>query len=167
MPLQLLQFNAGIVKDITEYTAGKNGPFWVDGNLVRFEDGYASKIGGWAKEDIEGLTVSGGASGVAENPKGVGRKMLFWRALSDGKDRIVLGTHSHLYIIQDGLLYDITPLRKTTNNLSNPLATTDGSTTVTITDSSHGAKNGDFVVIESATATGGIAADDLNRKSGS
>ena len=96
MPLQLLQFNAGIVKDITEYTAGKNGPFWVDGNLVRFEDGYASKIGGWAKEDIEGLTVSGGASGVAENPKGVGRKMLFWRALSDGKDRIVLGTHSHL-----------------------------------------------------------------------
>jgi hypothetical protein len=166
MTLQLLKFNPGVIKDITEYTAGKNGPFWIDSNLVRFQDGYPAKIGGWVKEDIEGLTVSGGASGASENPKGVGRKMLFWRALSDSKDRIVLGTHSHLYIIQDGVLYDITPLRKTTNNLSNPLATTNGSTTVTVTDSSHGAKTGDFVVIESATATGGIAADDLNRKSG-
>ena len=166
MPLQLLQFNAGVVKDITEYTAGKNGPFWVDSNLVRFQDGLPAKVGGWAKEQTFGRKVDGSPSSVEELPKGVGRKMLFWRALSDGKDRIVLGTHSHLYIIQDGALYDITPLRKTTNNLSNPLATTNGSTTVTITDNSHGAKTGDFVVLESATATGGIAADDLNRMSG-
>ena len=166
MTLQLLQFNAGIVKDISEYTAGKNGPFWVDGNLVRFEDGYPAKIGGWEKNDLVGRKVDGTPSDIAENPKGIGRKMLFWRALSDSKDRIVLGTSSHLYIIQDSAIYDITPLRKTTNNLTSPLATTSGSTTVTVTDSGHGAKTGDFVVIESATATGGIAADDLNRMSG-
>ena len=47
MTLQLLQFKPGIVKDITEYSAGKNGPFWVDGNLVRFKNGYPTKIGGW------------------------------------------------------------------------------------------------------------------------
>ena len=45
MPLQLLQFKPGIVKDITEYSAGKNGPFWVDGNNVRFKNGYPTKIG--------------------------------------------------------------------------------------------------------------------------
>ena len=43
MPLQLLQFKPGIVKDITEYSAGKNGPFWVDGDLVRFRNGYPTK----------------------------------------------------------------------------------------------------------------------------
>ena len=53
MPLQLLQFNAGVVKDITEYTAGKNGPFWVDSNLIRFQDGLPAKVGGWAKEQID------------------------------------------------------------------------------------------------------------------
>ena len=42
-----------------------------------------------------------------------------------------LGTHSHLYILKADVLYDITPLRKTSSSLSNPLATTDGSTTVT------------------------------------
>ena len=50
MPLKLLRFKSGIVKDITEYSASKNGPFFVDGNLVRFTNGYAEKIGGWEKK---------------------------------------------------------------------------------------------------------------------
>jgi len=50
MPLQLLKYDPGIVKDITEYAAGKNGPFWVDANLVRFRNGYPTKIGGWQKK---------------------------------------------------------------------------------------------------------------------
>ena len=48
----------------------------------------------------------------------------------------------------------------------NPIATTDGSTTITITDAAHGAKVGDFVVITGAAATGGITAENLNRKAG-
>ena len=43
MPLQLLKYNPGIVKDITEYAAGKNGPFYVDGDLVRFKNGTLGK----------------------------------------------------------------------------------------------------------------------------
>jgi hypothetical protein len=43
----LLKFRPGVVKDITEYSAGKNGPFYVDSNLVRFVNGYPKKIGGW------------------------------------------------------------------------------------------------------------------------
>ena len=54
MPLQLLKYDPGIVKDITQYAAGKNGPFWVDGNLVRFRNGYPTKIGGWQNEGMAG-----------------------------------------------------------------------------------------------------------------
>jgi hypothetical protein len=92
--------------------------------------------------------------------------MISWRANTDGEDRIAIGTHNHLYLIVNNALYDITPLRKTTNNLSNPLSTTEDSTTVTVTDTSHGASDGDFVVIEEATAVGGIDADTLNRVEG-
>ena len=162
MSYRLLKLNSGIVKDITEYSAGKNGPFYVDGNLVRFRNGYPTKIGGWEQEiyfdnaDTSNTTLAQG------KPKNA----IFWRADDDGIDRIALGTHNHLYIINSGVLYDITPLRKTSTNLSNPLVVTQNSTTITITDSSHGAKNGDFIVIEQATAVGGISADTLNRVAG-
>ena len=166
MPLQLLQFKPKIIKDTTEYTAGKNGPFWVDCNLVRFQDGFPAKMGGWEKDLIKGINPAGNPNDTEATPHGVGRKMLFWRALSDSKDRIILGTHNHLYVIQDGILYDITPLRASVDNLSNPLTTVDESAIVTVAHTSHGAKDGDWIVMESATATNGIAADDLNRKSG-
>ena len=68
--------------------------------------------------------------------------------------------------MKNSTIFDITPLRKTTSNLTNPLATADGSTTITCTDNSHGAINGDYVVIESAAAVGGVAANTLNRKTG-
>jgi hypothetical protein len=51
MPLQLLKYNPGVVKDITQYAAGKNGPYWVDSDLVRFKNGYPEKLGGWQKDD--------------------------------------------------------------------------------------------------------------------
>jgi hypothetical protein len=41
--------------------------------------------------------------------------MVYWRAISDGEDRIAVGTHNHLYIIENGALYDITPLRDSTD----------------------------------------------------
>ena len=92
--------------------------------------------------------------------------MSSWRGVTDGIDRIAVGTSNHLYIIENNALYDITPLRKTTSNLTNPITTANGSTEITVTDNGHGVKTGDFVVINSATATGGIPADTLNRMSG-
>jgi hypothetical protein len=166
MPLSLLKYNPGIVKDITEYAAGKNGPFWVDGDLIRFKNGYPEKIGGWEKEQINALGTSGSITSTETTITGIARRMLFWRAFTDGEDRLAVGTHNHLYIVENGGLFDITPLRKTTSNLTNPLVVTSGSTTVTVTDNSHGAKDGDWIVINSATTTGGIEADDLNRMSG-
>ena len=159
MSYRLLKLNSGIVKDITEYSAGKNGPFYIDSNLVRFRNGYPTKIGGWEQEVYFDNVDTSNATLAQGKPKNA----IFWRADDDGIDRIALGTHNHLYIINSGVLYDITPLRKTSTNLSNPLVVTNGSTTITGTDTSHGAKTGGFIVIEQATAVGGISADTLNR----
>lgn len=166
MPLQLMQIKPGIVKDITQYSAGKNGPYWIDGNLIRFKNGYAEKIGGWQKESYSRVNNSGDITETETTIVGIARNMIAWRSSSDGEDRVAIGTHNHLYLLANQALYDITPLRKTSTNLSNPLATTDGSTTVTVTDTGHGALDGDFVVIEQATAIGGVTADTLNISEG-
>ena len=162
MPLQILKYNPGIVKDITEYAAGKNGPYWIDSDLVRFKNGYPEKLGGWQKDVIYGLNPSGNLTTTEITIEGIARRMVYWRASSDGEDRLAIGTHNHLFIYQNGALYDITPLRKTSAGLSNPIATANGSTIVTITDNSHGAKTGDWVVLSGAAATGGVLADTLN-----
>lgn len=162
MSYKLLKLNAGIVKDITEYASGKNGPFYVDSNLIRFRNGYPTKIGGWIQETYFNNVNTESTTLAQGKPKNA----IFWRSITDGIDRIALGTHSHLYIINSGVLYDITPLRKTSLNLSNPLATNNNSTTITVTDTGHGAKTGDYIVIEQATAVGGITADTLNRIEG-
>ena len=166
MPLQLMQIKPGIVKDITQYSAGKNGPYWIDGNFIRFKNGYAEKIGGWLKEVYDKVDANGDITEEEATIQGIARNMISWRANTDGEDRIAIGTHNHLYLIVNNALYDITPLRKTTNNLSNPLSTTEDSTTVTVTDTSHGASDGDFIIMEQATAVGGIDADTLNRIEG-
>ena len=162
MPLQLLKYNPGVVKDITQYAAGKNGPYWVDSDLVRFKNGYPEKLGGWQKDELHELSPSGDITATETTIEGIARRMLYWRAGVDGVDRLAVGTHNHLLLIENGAVYDITPLRATQAGLSNPVATTDGSTTVTITDTAHGALTNDWVVISGAAATGGIPADTLN-----
>ena len=47
--------------------------------------------------------------------------------------------------IRAASLNNITPVRRTATGLSNPIVTTNGSTTVTINDTGHGAVLGDFV----------------------
>ena len=166
MPLQLMQIKPGIVKDITAYSAGKNGPYWIDGNLIRFKNGYAEKIGGWLKDAYTRVDAAGSITTTETTFQGIARNMVSWRAITDGEDRIAIGTHNHLYILENNALYDITPLRKTTSNLTNPLKTTNQSRTVVVTDNSHGALNGDFVVINSATSVGGVTDVNLNRSEG-
>ena len=129
MALQLLQFNPGIVKDITEYSAGKTGPFWVDGDLVRFRNGYPTKIGGWQKDKINLVDSAGTITSTETTITGIARAMVNWRAITDGEDRIAVGTHNHLYIIQDQSLYDITPLRNKSNNATTTAEALDASET--------------------------------------
>ena len=113
MPLSLVKIRPGIIKDITPYAAGKSAPSWIDGNNVRFKNGYAAKIGGWQNEVIYGTDSSNNADyDTSTSLQGVPREINFWRGLG-GVDRIAVGTHSHLYIIENQAAYDITPVRDT------------------------------------------------------
>ena len=147
MPLTKLQFRPGINRDITSYS---NEGGWVDCDKVRFRQGYPEVIGGWEK--------------YSQNTYlGTARGLFNWVAL-DGSDFLGVGTHLKYYIEQGQAFYDITPIRATTTN-GITFAATDGSSTITATDSAHGAVQGDFVTISGAVSLGGlVTADVLNQE---
>ena len=147
MPLQKFIFKAGINKELTAY-ANEGG--WFDSNLVRFRKGLPEKIGGWAKRS-DNTFISRG------------RALHAWTSLS-GTQFIGLGATKKYYVVEGTNYYDITPIRKTSTN-SITFSATDGSTTITATDSSHGAVIGDFVTISGAVSLGGnITASVLNQE---
>ena len=148
MPLQKFIFNPGINKEGTDYTA-EGG--WFDGNLVRFRKGLPEKIGGWQKY-------------IQSSYEGTGRKLHGWVDL-DGTKLLGLGTRFKLYI-QEGTSYnDITPIRSTTGAGDVTFAATNGSSTITVTDTAHGANEGDFVTFSDAASLGGnVVAAVLNQE---
>ena len=148
MPLSKFIFNPGINKEGTDYTA-EGG--WFDGNLVRFRKGFPEKIGGWQKY-------------IQNSYEGTGRKLHGWVDL-DGTKLLGLGTRFKLYI-QEGTRYnDITPIRSTTSAGDVTFAATNGSSTITVTDTAHGANEGDFVTFSGAASLGGnITAAVLNQE---
>ncbi len=145
MPLSKLQIAPGIDKQNTEY--GAEGR-WVDSDNVRFRYGLPEKIGGWEKVTTDALV-------------GATRATLSYSALN-GVKYAIYGTNKKLYAYSEGNYADITPTRSTGTGNITDFATTSGSTTVTVTDSSHGALIGDFVTIASVSgAVGGISAANL------
>ena len=148
MPLAKFIFNPGINKEGTDYTA-EGG--WFDGNLVRFRKGFPEKIGGWQKY-------------ITTSYEGTGRKLHGWVDL-DGTKLLGLGTRFKLYI-QEGTSYnDITPIRSTTSAGDVTFAATNGSSTITVTDTAHGAVEGDFVTFSGAASLGGnVTAAVLNQE---
>jgi len=147
MPLSRVEFQAGINKEETDY-ASKGG--WVDGNLIRFRKGRAEKLGGWFKR--------GGNTFL-----GIGRALHSWISLAATK-YLGVGTTVKYYIEDGDVYYDITPIRKTSTN-SITFAAADGSSTITVTDATHGAVNNDFVTISGAASSGGlVTAEVLNQE---
>ncbi len=147
MPLTKLQFRPGINRETTSYS---NEGGWFDMDKTRFRFGYAEKIGGWVKKSINAFL-------------GSCRALHPWVAL-DGTPFLGLGTHLKYYIEEGGAYRDITPIRKTTTD-GITFAATNGSATITATDSSHGAIVDDFVTISEAVSLGGnITADVLNQE---
>jgi len=144
MPLTKIQFAPGIDKQNTEY--GAEGR-WTDSDMVRFRYGLPEKIGGWSKL-------------ISETLIGVVRDMHAWSDLN-GIRYMALGTDRKLYVYSEGAVYDITPVRATQAGLSNPFATTNGSATITVTDTAHGAQAGDFVTFSGASTTAGL---DMNKE---
>jgi len=135
MPLQKILFKPGLNRENTRYTT-EGG--WYDCDKVRFRQGTPEKIGGW--QQISNYTYVGTC-----------RSLWSWSSLG-GILYIGVGTNLKFYIVEGGAYNDITPLRAVQTGLNGPFAATAGSTTVTVTDNSHGATDGDYVTFFGATA---------------
>ena len=149
MPLTKLQFRPGVNRETTSYT---NEGGWFDVDKVRFRFGMPEKIGGWEK--FSGFSYLGTA-----------RAMHPWVALDNGRF-IGIGTSLKYYLNQDGGSFsDITPIRSTTSAGDVTFAASNGSATITVTDTAHGAVSGDFVTFSGAASLGGnITAGVLNQE---
>ena len=144
MPLQKLLFKPGVNRETTRYAAEEG---WYDCDKVRFRGGLPEKIGGW--QPLSSYTFLG-----------LCRSLHSWVTLSNQK-LLGVGTNLKFYLEKGGLYYDVTPERTPSGvSLTNPFATTSGSTTVTVTDANGGYINGDFVTFSGASAVGGLTLND-------
>ena len=146
MKLTDLKFQPGIDKQDTAYSAGDQRKY-VDSDFVRFHYGKPERWGGWGYLPSPNKTLVG-----------VVRDTHSWLGL-DGTRYLALGTDRKLYLFTGGGFTDITPIRETAS-LTNPF-TTNGTTTVTVTDAAHGAAEGDFVTFDSFSAIDGL---DMNQE---
>jgi hypothetical protein len=148
MTLQKLQFQPGINKETTAY-ANEGG--WIDGDKIRFRQGYPEKIGGWSKKTSNQFI-------------GSCRALKAWITL-DLSRYVGIGTNLKYFIEDGGELYDITPLRNTTSAGDVTFSATSGSSEITVSDTNHGADEGDFVTFSGAASLGGnITANVLNQE---
>jgi hypothetical protein len=148
MPLAKIQLKPGINREVTTYT---NEGGWFDGNKIRFRFGFPEKIGGWVRKSSKSFL-------------GTCRALHPWVTLSN-EQYIGVGTSLKYYVERGGGYNDITPLRATTAAGDVTFAATDGSSTLTVTDTAHGAVAGDFVTFSGAVSLGGqITAAILNQE---
>ena len=148
MPLTKLQFRPGIVRETTSYT---NEGGWFDGDKVRFRAGLPEKIGGWTRYSNSSFL-------------GSCRAMHQWRTLGL-KNYLGMGTNLKYYVESGQGFYDVTPIRLTTDAGDVTFSATDGSSTLTVTHTSHGEVVNSFVTYSGAVSLGGtITADVLNQE---
>ena len=144
--LTKLQFRPGINREVTPYS---NEGGWVDGNKIRFRAGFPETIGGWVRASSEKFL-------------GVCRALINWSTLT-GSNLVGVGTHLKYYVERGGALFDITPIRLTTDPGDVTFSATDGSDVIVVTNTAHGARLNDFVTFSGATSLGGnVTADELN-----
>ncbi len=148
MPLQKLQFRPGINRETTSYT---NEGGWFAAEKIRFRFGVPEKIGGWEKSSSNTFL-------------GTCRALHSWDDL-EGTLRTGVGTHLKYYLKQGTNYNDVTPLRATTTAGDVTFAASNGSSTITATDSGHNAVVNDFVTFSGAASLGGnVTAAVLNQE---
>ena len=135
MPLQKILFKPGVNRENTRYTT-EGG--WYECDKIRFRQGNPEIIGGWQR--ISGFTYNG-----------VCRSLWNWVTLG-GLNLVGVGTNTKFYIQNGGAYYDVTPIRTTVTLGTNPF-TANGTTTVTVSATAHGATTGSFVTFSGATGT--------------
>jgi hypothetical protein len=146
MPLQKILFKPGVNRENTRYTT-EGG--WYECEKVRFRQGNPEIIGGWTRLSTNTFL-------------GVCRSLWNWITLA-GQNLVGVGTNLKFYIEQGGDYNDITPIRASSTINNNPFVATNGSSTITVTDTTHGCITGDFVTFSGAVSLGGnITATVLN-----
>lgn len=144
MPLKKLQLKPGVNRENTRYTT-EGG--WFSCDKIRFRYGTPEKIGGWSQ--------------VSNVNTFEGTARSFWPFVS----LLGVGTNEKFYIMYGGAYFDITPIRETTSAGAITFAATNGSSTITATDTAHGAITGDYVTFSGAVSLGGnITAAVLNQE---
>ncbi len=138
MPFVKLPSNPGVYLDDTPLSAEG---YFIDADQCRFVRGRAQSIGGWelASED---------------SFRGYCRGLHAWRDNS-AVVYCAIGTHSYVECFSDGQIYDITPI-VARGELTNPLDTISGSTTVNVNHIGHGRSDGDRVNLQASAAVGGL-----------
>ncbi len=136
--LKKLVLRSGVNKENSRYT---NEMGWYDSDKIRFRQGTPEKIGGWVRISANTFV-------------GICRSLWAWVTLG-AANLLGVGTNLKFYIENGGAYYDITPVRSL-STLTNPFATTNLSTTVTVTDAAGGYITNDYVTFTGATAVGGL-----------
>ena len=148
MAVRKLQFKPGVNRETTRYAAEGQ---WYETDKVRFRRGLPQKIGGW--EQLSSDTYLG-----------VARSLFNWATLSL-QNLVSVGTHLKYYIEKGGAYNDITPIRATTAAGDVTFSATNGDATITVSDTTHGAVQNDFVTFSGAASLGGnITAAVLNQE---
>ena len=135
-----ITFRPGINRETTNY--GNTGG-WYDCNLVRWRSGTPESMGGWQKF-------------TSDAAQGTWRSIFPFATLSN-LELYAGGTNLKYYIIRGSQLVDITPLRDTvtlTNPFTTAAATSVTSHTITVADTAHGCRVGDFVTFDLASTAG-------------
>ena len=137
--IKALKFRPGINREVTSYS---NEGGYFDGDKIRFRMGFPEKIGGWEKYSPNQYL-------------GSARRLHNWIGL-DSSNFLGIGTHLKYYIEEGTTFNDITPIRQTTSAGDVTFSASNGSTTITVTDTSHGAVENDFVTFSGAASLGGV-----------
>jgi hypothetical protein len=142
-----ITFRPGVNRETTNY--GNTGG-WYDCNLVRWRSGTAESMGGWQRF-------------TSEAAQGIFRSLFPFSKLN-GANLYSAGTNLKYYIIQGSQLVDITPLRATatlTDPFTTEVASNATSHTITVADTAHGCREGDFVTFDLASTVGTLGGINL------
>jgi len=146
-----LEYIAGVVADDTVRARGGR---YTNADKARFVRAGAGQpllpelIGGWERLVLQTIT-------------GVCRNVFAWTDNS-GLLNIAFGTNSHLMVWRGGARYDITPYGPPARLGANPLASSNGTGTVTVTHTAHGYTSGIDVRVYGAATFQGLDAANLN-----
>lgn len=147
--LAKIKISPGINRDSTNYA---NTGGWFDCDYIRFRNGLPEKIGGWTKVYANQTALIGKC-----------RKMYDWSNLV-GNPYLAIPTNVKFYVDNSSNIIDITPLRRSLTLDNNPIATTNTSNTIVITDVNHGAIIGDYVTISGSSNVNGILTGEINKE---